>query len=313
MSSYSPDLDELLNAWQIELREQRRLSPHSCEAYERDLRQFCDFITNHLGETLTLERFTQLHVRDIRAFLSMRRAGAAQNRSLARSLSGLRSFDRFLKKRGHATLEALPNIQSPKPSQRLPRPVDVEQVINMLAMAKDNKTPWQGARDVALLMLLYGCGLRISEALSLRLSDIQLGIQQGALRVVGKGGKPRDVPLLAVTCDALTHYHQLYKIGLRQNDLFFRGPRGGALSARQAQYLVARLRHALGLPESVTPHALRHSFASHLLSNGADLRSIQDLLGHASLASTQVYTKIDPQQFNDVYMRAHPRARIKRN
>ena len=310
MTSCSPDLEEILEAWQKELREQRRLSIHSCEAYKRDLKQFCDFMSGHLAQPLTLALFSNLHVRDIRAFLSMRRA-SAQNRSLARSLSGLRSFERYIRKRGHEPIEALANIQSPRQIQRLPRPVDAEQVINMLALAKNNKSAWQGARDLALLMLLYGCGLRISEALNLTLNDIIVGLKQGLLRVNGKGGKQRDLPLLPVTCDSLSAYHKLYDFELTGQDIFFRGPRGGPLSARKVQYLVARLRHELGLPESVTPHALRHSFASHLLSNGADLRSIQDLLGHASLASTQVYTKIDPQQLNDVYMRAHPRARTK--
>lgn len=300
-------LRDLVADWAKELRDHRRLSPHSCASYQRDLRQFFVFLNTHLGQPVEVGDFTSLHIRDVRAFLAARRE-TAQNRSLARSLSALRGFDKFLRKRGYAACLALENIQSPKQAHRLPRPVEQEAVTQMLHLALANDTGWQGRRNVALITLLYGCGLRITEALSLTLDDMRNARARQILRVRGKGGKARDVPLLPIVISALDDYEAAYPVGLHGEELFFRGPRG-ALSARQVQYVIANLRHQLGLPASVTPHALRHSFASHLLGGGADLRTIQELLGHASLSSTQVYTEIDTAQLRAVYDRAHPRAR----
>lgn len=300
------ELNELVNDWMSELRDHRRLSNHSCASYLRDVRQFLEFLNQHLGLTVDSSDLSSLHIRDLRAFLAARRSHA-QNRSLARSLSALRSFDAFLQKRGIPPCAALKNIQSPKQSHRLPRPVEAQSVINMIALEREYDRGWQGTRNIALLTLLYGCGLRISEALALRVSDIENARSRQVLRIRGKGDKPRDVPLLPLVMQALEDYAASYPRTLEATDLFFRGPRG-AFSARQAQYMVARLRRMLGLPDSVTPHALRHSFASHMLSGGADLRTIQELLGHASLSSTQVYTEIDQTQLRDVYERAHPRA-----
>lgn len=301
------DMRDLVSDWIKELQDHRRLSAHSCESYMRDLRQFLFFLNTHLGKLIATEDFTNLHIRDVRAFLAARR-DTAQNRSLARSLSALRGFDKFLRKRGQPACAALENIQSPKQAHRLPRPVEAETVTQMLHLAITASAQWQGSRDVALITLLYGCGLRITEALSLTADEVRLALERQVLRVRGKGGKLRDVPLLPIIISALTDYKAVCPEALTGDDLFFRGPRG-PFSPRQAQYMIAKLRHQLGLPDSVTPHALRHSFASHLLAGGADLRTIQELLGHASLSSTQIYTEIDTTQLRSVYDKSHPRAR----
>lgn len=296
-----------LENWQSGLRDQKRVSPHTLSAYRRDLRQFIGFLANHEGRPVDLADFGRLHVRDLRAFMAARREAGAGSRSLNRSLSGLRNFIGHLTAEAHPVSEAFQLINPPKTPKSLPRPVAADAIEQLLHLALTApKQAWVGRRDAALLTLLYGTGLRISEALSLTPGDVP-ETPTGGLQVTGKGGKMRQVPLLPVVHGTLTDYAAAVPFALTPDAPLFRGLRGGALSARQAQMTVAGLRRQLGLPDSVTPHALRHSFATHLLSGGGDLRSIQELLGHAQLSSTQIYTEIDQQALMEVYDKAHPR------
>jgi integrase/recombinase XerC len=247
-----------------------------------------------------------LHIRDVRAFLAARRAHGVSARSLNRALSALRRFAAFLKECGLPISNVFDTMQGQKTAASLPRAVAAQDVLLLIGHALDNpKTPWLGLRDGALLTLLYGTGLRISEALSISRRDVKAA--HDMLRVTGKGDKQRDVPLLPLVAQALDDYLAAQPFGLRREDKIFRGQRGGVMTPRQAQALLSRLRRAAGLDESVTPHALRHSFASHLLAGGGDLRTIQELLGHASLSSTQIYTQIDETALLAVYDRAHKR------
>jgi len=300
-------MEAIKKEWLTEMRMQRRLSPHTCTNYQRDVDQFCTFMQAHLGGEFTLDLFVNLHVRDVRAFLASRRQQAG-NRSLARSLSALRTLDRFIRTHYGQGCEAFAALAAPKQAQLLPRPVDADYIRDMVALCLEQKT-WTGTRDAALIMLLYGCGLRISEALSLTAHHIHQARQSQTLRVIGKGNKMRDVPVLASVQSMLDAYAQACPISLIGEEIFFRGRRGGPLGARMAQKQIEGLRHQLGLPKSLTPHALRHSFATHLLSGGGDLRTIQELLGHASLSSTQIYTQVDTAHLRDIYQKAHPRAR----
>lgn len=315
MTEASPYVDTklatLVAGWLEDIRHRRRLSEHSCKAYQRDLYQLFAFLAEHKEiEHLSPDDFVHMHVRDLRAFMSSRRLDGAQNRSLARGLSGLRSFDRFLRQADYPAAQALENIHSPKLAHNLPRPVEAQSVFDMIALAIESaRKPWVGLRDAALITLLYGCGLRISEALQLSVGDFELTKKRQALRVMGKGGKPRDVPFLGMIAGTIDTYIAALPYSASAEDPLFRASRGGPLSARQAQLTMLHLRRSLNLPESVTPHALRHSFASHLLNAGGDLRTIQDLLGHAQLSSTQIYTELDGAHLQKVYAAAHPRAR----
>jgi integrase/recombinase XerC len=261
----------------------------------------------HLGGAASCEDLAQLTASDFRAFLARRRKEGAESRTLARQLSSLRSFYRFAEKQGLFRNAALSAIRSPKLPHRVPKPVAPDKARDLVkadALADADTPQWVLARDEAVLTLLYAAGLRISEALSLtpRQAD------QPVLRVTGKGNKTRIVPLLPAARDAITRYRDLCPFALKPEEPLFRGVKGGPLNARNIQLLVARLRGALGLPETATPHALRHSFATHLLSHGADLRVIQELLGHASLSTTQVYTEVNRAHLLEQYRKAHPRA-----
>lgn len=303
------DLHTALAAWHRLLTYEERVSPHTLAAYMRDVRQLLAFLTAHENTTLSLAHLAKLDVRDLRSFMAARRGEGVEGRSLLRSLSGLRHFFTFLEKRGHTTSEALSLLSPPPAKKTLPRPVAADDVVRLIALALATpKQAWVGQRDAALLTLLYGAGLRISEALSLSVHDWPTRAEQG-LRVTGKGGKIREVPLLPLTHDAVTGYMQAAPFGFAPEEMIFRGTRGGTLSARQAQMMLAGLRRQLNLPKSVTPHALRHSFATHLLAGGGDLRTIQDLLGHAQLSSTQIYTNVDSNALMAVYEKAHPRAK----
>ncbi len=296
----------LLRDWQGVLRDQLRLSEHTVAAYGRDVGTFLDFLHDHLGHTPHGADFAALHVRDVRAFMAARRGDGVGARSLNRALSALRRFSSFLEERGLETGAAFSAINPPRMRPGLPRPVAANDVLRLIAAAIEiPQKAWIGQRDAALLTLLYGTGLRISEALSLTRRDIETA--HGLVRVTGKGGKQRDVPLLPLVVQALDDYLAAQPFGLRHDDKIFRGARGGVMSPRQAQAMLAGLRRAIGLPDSVTPHALRHSFASHLLAGGGDLRTIQELLGHAQLSSTQIYTEVDAAALLAVYDKAHKR------
>ena len=297
--------------WLAFLRAERRLSPKTSEAYARDLRQFLEFLAQHWEARVTLKRFAALEATDIRAFMAKRRSDEIASRSLMRALAGLRSFGRFLEREGRGKVGALSAIRAPKVGKSLPKPVAVaaaKRLADADERAGENREPWIWARDAAVMALLYGSGLRISEALGLKRRDVPLPGEGDILIVTGKGNKTRMVPVLQNVLALIQVYAAMCPYPLPPEGPMFIGARGGPLLPRIIQLTMARLRGALGLPDSATPHALRHSFATHLLSRGGDLRAIQELLGHASLSTTQIYTGIDSERLLEVYKSAHPRA-----
>ncbi len=299
---------EALARFTAYMQGERRLSPRTVEAYQRDLAAFFGFLEGHLGGAVSLKDLSELQARDVRAYLAHRRNGqeALSARSLSRQISAIRSFFRFTAKRLDVKCEGLADIRAPKFAKSKPRPVSVSAARGLIeAAGEQEKSPWIARRDAALITLLYGCGLRISEALSLKGRDVPLG---EAMRVTGKGGKTRIVPILRLTRDAVDDYARACPYTLAPDAPLFRAVRGGEMSPRMAQKLMQSLRAQLGLPETATPHALRHAFATHLLAGGGDLRAIQELLGHASLSTTQVYADIDAAGLMAVYDNAHPRA-----
>lgn len=303
----APDLIAERQLWLENLQHERRLSALTVDAYERDTRQFLQFLTAHLGGPARIEDIRALRPADLRAFLANRRREGDGARSLGRHMAGIRSLLRFLEKKGLVNAAGAGAVRAPKQPKSLPKPLLPEQALNVIATGADlQDEPWIGARDAAVLALLYGCGLRISEALGLR--PLDLPDEATMLTITGKGGKTRLVPLLPVVLESVRVYQHLCPFALSPNEPLFRGARGGPLQPAIIQRQMQRLRGALGLPETATPHALRHSFATHLLSGGGDLRTIQELLGHASLSTTQVYTGVDSARLLDIYDRAHPRA-----
>ncbi|MGE0210113.1 MAG: tyrosine recombinase XerC [Parvibaculaceae bacterium] len=296
-----------LAGWLAHLTGERRSSRHTLDAYERDLRQFLAFLTDHLGGEPRLADLEALRTADFRAFLARRRNEGAGSRTLARQLSAIRSFFRHCERSGFLSNPALAALAAPKRPHAVPKPLSVDAAMRALEDVEEGeRAPWVEARDLAVLTLLYGCGLRISEALDL--DRRQAPEREGeVLTVLGKGNKTRLVPVLPAAVEAIRRYLKLCPATLGPRDPLFIGVRGGRLNARNIQLLMQRLRGALGLPETATPHALRHSFATHLLSAGADLRSIQELLGHASLSTTQLYTEVDRARLLEQYRSAHPR------
>jgi integrase/recombinase XerC len=305
------DLALQLTRWLSHLRAERRLSPKTLEAYARDVRQCLTFLGEHWGTTVTLPRFAALEASDVRAFMASRRADDIGGRSLMRALAGLRSFGRFLEREGKGKVGALSAIRAPKVGKSLPKPIQIaaaKRFADAEERAGENREPWIWARDAAVMALLYGSGLRISEALGLRRRDVPEPGAGDVLIVTGKGNKTRMVPVLQNVLALIQAYVATCPHPLPPEGPVFVGARGGPLSPRIIQLTMERLRGALGLPDSATPHALRHSFATHLLSRGGDLRAVQELLGHASLSTTQIYTGIDTERLFEVYRTAHPRA-----
>ena len=297
--------------WLTYLRSERRLSPKTSEAYTRDVRQFLEFLAGHLGERVTLKVFSAVEASDIRAFMALRRADEIAGRSLMRALAGLRSFGRFLEREGHGKVGALSAVRAPKIGKSLPKPLPVaaaKRLADADERAGEEREPWIWARDAAVMALLYGSGLRISEALGLKRRDVPAPGAGDVLIITGKGNKTRMVPVLQNVLTLIHDYAAICPHHLPPEGPMFVGARGGPLAPRIIQLTMARLRGALGLPDSATPHALRHSFATHLLSRGGDLRAIQELLGHASLSTTQIYTGIDSERLLEVYRTTHPRA-----
>jgi integrase/recombinase XerC len=296
--------------WLAHLRAERRLSPKTLEAYARDLRQCLEFLCEHWGTRVTLSRFLGLEASDIRAFMAMRRADDIAGRSLMRALAGLRSFGRFLERDGKGRVGAFSAVRAPKIAKSLPKPLPIgaaKRLADADERAGETRESWILARDAAVMALLYGSGLRIAEALSLKRREVPRPGEGDVLVITGKGQKTRMVPVLQNVLALIADYVALCPYPLAPEAPMFVGARGGPLSPRIIQLTMARLRGALGLPDSATPHALRHSFATHLLSRGGDLRAIQELLGHASLSTTQVYTGIDSDRLLEVYRAAHPR------
>lgn len=303
-----PDLTKAREAWLKMLARERRLSPLTVEAYERDTRQFLQFLTGHLSGAPGLADIATLRAADLRAFLAFRRTDGAGARTLGRGLAGIRSFLRFLERRGLANATGAATLRSPRQPKSLPKPLNVEDAKRIVdADEQLTNEPWIAARDAAVLTLLYGSGLRISEALNLQSRDLA-DENDRTLRVTGKGGKTRLVPVLPAAWAAVREYRRLCPYVLDAQGLLFRGAKGGPLHPGMIQRAMRRLRSVMDLPDSATPHALRHSFATHLLGRGGDLRTIQELLGHASLSTTQVYTGVDTERLLAVYQAAHPRA-----
>jgi len=299
-----------MTRWLSHLRAERRLSPKTLEAYARDLRQCLEFLAEHWGALVTLKGFASVEASDIRAFMAMRRADDIAGRSLMRALAGLRSFGRFLEREGKGKVGALSAIRAPKVARSLPKPIQIaaaKRLADADERAGEERDPWILARDAAVMALLYGSGLRISEALGLKRREVPRPGEGDVLVVTGKGNKTRMVPVLQNVLALIEGYAAMCPHPLPPQGPMFVGARGGPLGPRIIQLAMERLRGALGLPDSATPHALRHSFATHLLSRGGDLRAIQELLGHASLSTTQIYTGIDSERLLEVYRAAHPR------
>jgi integrase/recombinase XerC len=297
--------------WHGYLASERRMSAKTVEAYGRDVRQFLGFLAEHLGRRVTLPALTRLTPADVRAFMAARRTDGISGRSLMRILAGARSFARFLERNGWAQVGALGAVRAPKLARTLPKPLAVpaaKRLTETDLRAGEDREPWILARDAAVLALLYGSGLRISEALGLTRGEVPGAGGGDVLRVTGKGNKTRVVPVLTQVLKLIDDYVSLCPYDLPPAEPLFLGAKGGPLSPRIVQLAMARLRGSLGLPESATPHALRHSFATHLLARGGDLRAIQELLGHASLSTTQIYTAVDSERLLAVYRSAHPRA-----
>ncbi|MFG1358580.1 tyrosine recombinase XerC [Xanthobacter pseudotagetidis] len=309
LAAAAPDVARAARAWLDRLAHERRLSPKTREAYARDLSVVLARLREHLGAPPRLAELAALGPADVRAVLAARRADGVAPRTLVRLLAAARSFARHLEREGEGRVGALAAVRAPKVGKTLPKPVSVDAaraLADPATRAGEDRAPWVLARDAAVLALLYGAGLRISEALSLTPAMIEGDADQ--VTILGKGGKARMVPLIAPVRAAIADYAALCPYVLAKDGPLFRGAKGAKLSPRIVQAAVERMRGALGLPASATPHALRHSFATHLLARGGDLRSIQELLGHASLSTTQIYTQVDQAALMTAYKAAHPRA-----
>ncbi|MDT8344728.1 MAG: tyrosine recombinase XerC [Thermohalobaculum sp.] len=306
MSDPSEAAADLLARWLAQLSAVRRASPGTVEAYGRDLRGFLGFMGGHTGGGMGRAALAALSVSDFRAWMAAERGREIGARTLGRKLAAVRSFFRWLDAAEGVDCPAILTIRTPKSPRPLPRPVAEGDARALIDAVSADGAPWIVARDQAILTLLWGSGLRISEALGLRQRDAPLG---EAVRVTGKGAKEREVPVLPVARRAVEHYRALCPHAPGREAALFLGVRGGPLNPRQVQGAMATARMALGLPASATPHALRHAFATQLLTAGGDLRAVQELLGHASLATTQVYTGIDEARLIEVYHRTHPKAR----
>jgi integrase/recombinase XerC len=307
----APDVAAEIGHWLGYLNAERRMSDKTLDAYRRDVAQFLSFLAEYLGGAPTLKELAALSPQDVRAFMAARRGQGIGSRSLMRGLAGARSFARYLERNGKGKVAALSAVRAPKVARTLPKPLAVasaRQMSDADLRAGEEREPWVLSRDAAVLALLYGSGLRISEALALKRKDIPAPGAGDVLVVKGKGGKERMVPVLPQVLKLITDYDALCPYDTGRDGPMFIGARGGPLSPRIVQLAMERLRGALGLPATATPHALRHSFASHLLARGGDLRAIQELLGHASLSTTQIYTAVDSEQLLNAYRSAHPRA-----
>lgn len=302
----SPALREALARWLDQLRVVHGAATHTLTAYNRDVARFLTFLGQHFGGSVGVTAVTGLTTTDLRAWMAAERGRGLAAQSLARSLSAVKNFTGWLAERDGADATALLSARGPKFRRKLPRPLSEQAAAQVLqTVGEQGQDPWLAARDVAVVTLLYGCGLRISEGLGLTGADRAL---PEVLRITGKGGKMRLVPVIPAARAAVARYADLCPYDLTPDAPLFRGARGGPLNPRLVQKVMEQTRLQLGLPATATPHALRHSFATHLLSAGGDLRAIQELLGHASLSTTQGYTAVDTARLMEVYLSAHPRA-----
>lgn len=300
----APDAAEIARKWLQSLASEKRLALKTREAYTSDFMQFTAFLAEHgdaVADKATLESTS---LSDFRAFMARRKSDGISSRSLARQVSALRSFFRFAERNGHFVNRAYGAVRTPKLPHAIPRPLPEAAAAQTASLSLELAADWTGQRDRAVLTLLYACGLRISEALAIT----PQGIAANPMTVKGKGGKSRLVPVLESAREAVAAYLAVCPFTIAADEPLFRGSKGGPLSPRIVQLLMEKLRGALSLPDTATPHALRHSFASHLLGNGADLRVIQELLGHASLSSTQIYTEVNRAHLMEQYRKAFPQA-----
>ena len=304
---WADDVIEAVAKWQSWLRYEKRASDHTVEAYQFDLHNLFRFLNRHQGRQITILLLSALSLSDFRSWLASNAAEHREAASRARAVAGIRNFFRWLDRTGVMHNNAIELLQLPKIARRLPRPVSESEAIDIMSLAKNVPDEnWIGMRDEALFMLLYGAGLRISEALSLTHADLAA---EDRLVVTGKGNKERTVPLLPIIKASIERYLSACPYTPKENSTLFLGSRGEKLNPAVAQRNLRQLRRQLNLSDNVTPHALRHSFATHLLASGADLRSLQELLGHSSLSTTQLYTRVDAQQLAKAYKAAHPRAK----
>lgn len=302
----SPAARDALEGWLDGQTALHGASANTVAAYARDLSGFLAFMTEHKGEAQGLAALARVTLGDMRGWMAHERAAGVGARSLARKLSAVKGFYRWLSEREGFDPTAVLATRAPRFQRKLPRPLAPDAARDVIeAIEMQSRAPWIAARDQAVITLLYGCGLRISEALGLIGDDAPLG---ETLRITGKGGKERIVPVIPAARESVAQYARLSPHDLGASDPLFRGMRGGALNPRIVQKAMERTRQQLGLPATATPHAMRHSFATHLMNAGGDLRAIQELLGHASLSTTQAYTAIDTARLLDVYNRAHPKA-----
>ncbi|MDT8328466.1 MAG: tyrosine recombinase XerC [Roseovarius sp.] len=303
----SPAARDSLQGWLASQKALKGASDNTLDAYSRDVAGFLAFMSEHHGQPQGLGALAKISTADMRSWMAFTRGHDVGSRSLARKLSAVKSFYRWLSEREGFEPTAVLATRSPKFQRKLPRPLSPEaasDVIDTLEM--QSLTPWISARDQAVVTLLYGCGLRISEALGLSGADLPIN---STLRIIGKGNKERMVPVIAPAREAVERYVAICPYEITPQSPVFRGARGGKLNPRVIQKVVEKTREQLGLPATATPHAMRHSFATHLLNAGGDLRAIQELLGHASLSTTQAYTGVDTARLLEVYARAHPQGR----
>ncbi|EJF89647.1 hypothetical protein ME1_00417 [Bartonella vinsonii subsp. arupensis OK-94-513] len=294
--------------WLDGLVQTRRMSTQTAQAYECDTRQFLFFLCQHLGVEPTFDDLANLRVLDLRAYLAYRRANNISARSLSRGMAGVRSFFRYLSREGIVNVPAAKLIRTPKQPKSLPKPLAIKSALHIVKQENQQENEaWIIARNAAVLMLLYGCGMRISEALALTPEQFS-DPEKKSLFITGKGQKTRLVPLIKIVYETVQNYLKCCPYPLVNNQPMFRGARGGPLQPAIIQRAIRNLRASLGLPETATPHTLRHSFATHLLSRGGDLRTIQELLGHACLSTTQAYTHVDTDRLLEIYQKAHPRS-----
>ena len=303
----SDDLGAAVTGWLDHLRHTRGHSDATLEAYARDLRQFLSWLRQHLGHAPCLGDLGQLRAKGFRTFMASRRKAGLESRSLARTMSALRQFFRWLEAEETLKNRSVLSLALPKVPHGIPKPLTVEKAAAVVGEGMEAVFDWIAARDLAVLLLLYGSGLRIAEALSLKVKDAPLG-DNDVLRIMGKGAKERLVPVLPITQEAIARYLRLCPYPSEPRRRCSSAPKAGRYRRASSSFVMERLRTDLGLPETATPHALRHSFATHLLARGADLRQIQELLGHASLSTTQVYTEVDRERLLKVYDAAHPRS-----
>ena len=301
------DLEYEYNNWINHLTNIKKLSQNSVISYKNDLSKFLIFFQDYIEKNIGLKEMENIEISEFRSFLTHRRNSEISSNSIARNISALKSFFRFLIKNNKIKESSVFNLKSPKLKKSLPRPINVDLAIQVIKQAEEiEDEKWIGLRNKAILLLLYGCGLRISEALSLNHDDIQ---NEDHILIKGKGEKERIVPMMPYIKKGIENYLEACPKEIVSGDALFIGKRFSRLSPRIIQYALEKIRTALSLPETATPHALRHSFATHLLDSGGDLRTIQELLGHSSLSTTQKYTKVETSKLLDTYKKSHPLAK----